>query len=477
MLLQKQTMTKNTAVFMASIIVQKAMTLGYFVLIANVFAPSQQGLYSAALAFTTLFGVLADMGIAAVLVRETAQRGKAIELFVQQTFLSRIILGILVYVIMIGGAWLFQYPFELIQLIAIAGIAAVIDTCSTTSWAIVRGFHNLKYEALGGVLAIVVMVAIGGFAIFLHQGIFVLMFGVLAGSGANFALALWVLKRRIGLSLISRFQFSVMKQLFTMSLPFAAAAVCSRIYTYGDMAILVKFAGEQSVGWYAAASKLLLALNLIPSSVSASLYPTLSEASQHDPGIVGSKFARAFFFIALIAFPIATGLWVLASDIVRTFYNENYLPTILIMQILSIALLFNFLTFPFGALLAATNRQNKNTLLYAIAALISIAGNVALTPHYGAVGSALVAIAVPIVICVGSALYSFRLWRENARMLGWQFAGIIIATTFMGLAISAIHSYVHLILSVAAGMVAYAGAVWVLGIFTMNDIKRVRRSF
>lgn len=476
-MLAKQTMTKNTAVFMASIIVQKALTLGYFILIANVFAPSQQGLYSAALAFTTLFGVLADMGIAAALVRETAQRGKAIELFVQQAFLSRMVLGILVYGIMIGGAWVFQYPPELIQLISLAGIAAIIDTCSTVSWAIVRGFHNLKYEALGGVLAIIVMVAIGGFAIVLHQGIFVLMFGVLAGSGANFLLALWVLKTRIGLSLMSRFQFATMKRLFLLSMPFAAAAVCSRIYTYGDMAILVKFAGQQSVGWYAAASKLLLALNLIPSSVSASLYPTLSDASQHDPGVVGLKFTRAFFFIALIAFPIAVGLWVLAGDIVRTFYNENYLPTILIMQILSGALLFNFFTFPFGALLAATHQQGKNTLLYAIAALISVGGNVVLTPHYGAIGSACVAIAVPIVICIGSAFYSFRFWKENARKLGWQLLGIACSSVFMGLAVSATHSYIHLIFSVLIGMTVYVGAVWVLGILTIEDVKRLRQSF
>ena len=475
--LQKQTMTKNTAMFLISIAVQKTMTLVYFVIVANVFGPAEQGRYSAALAFTTLFGVFVDIGTSAMLTREAARRGNGIEALVKNMFFSRIILGCCVYAAMIGGAYAFHYPVELIRLIAIAGIAAVIDTCSVASWSIIRGFHNLSYEAFGGVLAIGVMVLIGGGAIAFRLPLDILVYAVLLGSIANFSLALWVLSKKLRLSVSPSANWGVLRELFVLSLPFAGAAIFSRIYTYTDVTFLAKFSGEQAVGWYSAALKVILALNLIPASVSASLYPTLSSHAAHEPQKVGTTFAKAFFLLALIAFPIAAGMILLAPMIVSTFYNDKYLPTILLLQLLSVSLVFGFLSFPLGALLAATNQQKKNTIIFGIAAAISIIGNIVLIQRYGALGSAYTAIAVSCCIFLISVVVAFPYWKSEWKYLSVSGLKIVLSTIIMAGSVFLVRNTVPLATSILIGIFVYAVWCMLLRIITKTDVSQLRNSF
>lgn len=474
-MLPKQSMTKNTAFFLISIMVQKAMTLVYFVIVANVFGPSEQGRYSAALAFTTLFGVFVDMGTSAMLTRQAARDGKEIESLVKNMFFSRILLGIAAYGLMVGGAYAAGYSQEMVNLIMVAALSAIIDTCSVVSWAIIRGFHNLTHEALGGVLAIVVMVGAGGVAMYWHAPIIFLVGAVLLGSIANLIFALWVLTHKLHFSLVPSCSLPILRTLFALSLPFAGAAIFSRIYTYVDTALLARFAGEHAAGWYSAANKVILALNLIPSSLSASLYPTLSSYAIHQPDRVSSTFAKTFFLLALIAFPMAAGIILLAPSIVGTFYNEEYLPTIVLLQVLSISMVFIFLYFPLGALLAATNQQYKNTAVYGLAAGISIAGNAFLIPRYGALGSAFAALAVSASIFLISSILTFRHWRPEVRFLCWSLSKIICATACMSIILFFVSRF-HLAISVLIGVSIYAVCCYVLRIVTRHDALRLIQS-
>ncbi len=477
MSLPKQTMTKNTAMFLLSIAMQKAMTLVYFVIVANVFGPAEQGRYSAALAFTVLFGVFVDCGTSAMLTRETARRGKDVEPLVRQMFFSRLVLGVAVYGIMIGAAYAFHYSSELISLIWIASIAAIIDTCSVATWSIIRGFHNLTYEAIGGVLAIGTMVILGGVAIFFHLSLAFLMYAVLAGSIANVLLALWVLSHKLHISFTPTIQLPLLKEMIILSLPFAGAAIFSRIYTYTDSTLLASLVSEQAVGWYTAANKIILALNLIPSSLSASLYPTLSSFALSHPQKISSTFAKTLFVLFLIALPVAAGMIILAPYIVIAFYNDHYFPTIGLIQILSISMIFGFLSFPFGALFAATNQQRKNTFLYGIAAVLSIGGNWLLISRFGTIGAAATALIVSFFIFFASLLWSRSYWKSEQTYLFSSIIKIIVAAGSMAGVLWVVKDAVPFVVTLLIGICIYVVCCFALRVITKADILTIVHSF
>lgn len=464
-------MMKNTAFFLLSIICQKAMTLVYFIIVANVFGPAEQGRYSAALAFTALFGVFVDVGTSAMLTREVAQKRDGIEHLVKNVFFSRIVLGIAMYAVIVFLASAIGYPEELIKLIIIAAIAAIIDTCSVVSWAIVRGFHNLTYEATGGVLAIAVMVAIGGVSMAVHAPLSFLVVAIVTGSVANFLFALWVLSRKLHLSFMPSFHVETMRTVFSLSLPFAGAAIFSRIYTYADMALLARFAGEHATGLYSASMKMILALNLIPSSLSASLYPTLSSHVGQRPERTSVTFAKTFFILGLIAFPIAAGIGIVAPQIIATFYNEQYGAAVPILQILCVSLVFIFLYFPLGALLAATNQQHKNTVIYGVAAAISVGGNLVFIPIYGVAGAALTAVGVSGSILGMSLVTAFPYWKSEWRYLCTSFIKIILSTLFMATIVLFFSAY-PLALRIGIGILAYLVCVIACRLISKQDVRR-----
>lgn len=431
-MISAKTVTKNSLYTLSSSITQKLLTLAYFIVVARVFGPEDQGKYSAAIAFATLFGVLIDMGLSAALTRETARDATRAKEYLGQMVLARIVFGAAVYALIVGSAALLGYSHELQYMIQIAGIATFIDTLTTSCWFMMRGFRNLSYESVGSTAAVVAMIMGGSVVLIMGLKVSALMFAVLFGSLVNLSFALFTVFVRARITLHLKPNWTMLRMLALIALPFAGAAIFSRIITFSDVTILAKLAGEQAVGWYAAGNKLILALNVIPAAVAASLYPALSSYSVSSPERLGTLTARALFFLLLIAVPIGVGIVATAPAIVALFYGDAYLPTISILHVLGIAAIFGFLSFPLGSLLAAANRQKTNTLVFGIAAGINIGGNMILISRYGALGAAITAALTMAALTLLSAWFVRRMLAAHAWELATRAVRIIVSALVMG---------------------------------------------
>lgn len=473
-MISKNSIAKNSAYSLLSTLAQKALTLVYFIIVARVFGPHDQGSYSAALAFATLFGVLIDLGLSSSLVRETARFPERAGVFLGHMFVVRTVLSIVVYAFIIGAAVLIGYSEDLIKLIAIAGLATCIDVVSTSCWSILRGFQNLLYESIGGVIAIVVMMAIGLSAMILHLPVSALVFAVLAGSFANFLYVLYLLKVRAKLPLSFQFDKTTFKYLFLMTLPFAGAALFSRIYTFSDTALLAKFAGEAHAGYYSAGNKLILALNMIPAAISSSIFPAMSSSFLREPATLSRTYGRAHLYLLLLALPMTAGTVLLADELILFFYGPTYGPTAGALVALAPSLLFGFLMFPLGALLAATNRQHVNTVIFGIAAVLNVGANLVLIPLFFSTGSAYASALSSTTIFLLSFCATWRQWIDQKKFLLVSFGKILIATAIMSLFAYAIQDKLHVVGVVALSILLYGGTVLLLKIIPKEDIAKLR---
>lgn len=469
----KKSMTKNSFYSLGSTLIQKALTFTYFIIVARFFGPEDQGRYSTALAFAALFSVLIDIGMSAALTRETAREPQKAGSLVSQMFLYRIVFGVVIYGVTVLLAYAFHYSPELIQFIYITAFAAVIDVICTSCWAVFRGFQNLKYEAYGGILAIAVMVSLGTVAMVLHLPLAYLIYAVLAGSCANFLYAIFLIIFKCKLPLSLRPDWILLKRLFFISLPFAGAAIFSRVYTFSDVTILTRVSGEAYAGWYSAASKIILALNTIPAAISASIYPAMSEYFTTSPHRLGKTYARATTFLFAIAIPSAVGLSLLSGPIVLTFYDTAYLPTAAVLSVLSIALVSCFLSFPIGALLAASNKQIKNTILFGCAAVINVILNIILSKQYQAVGTAYASAATYFFLFFAGFLCIRAYWREYTQELFSVFWKVCISAGVMALALIVLRERVHLFVSVILGCGVYGGMLLAVRIVSVDEIKKM----
>ncbi len=473
-MIHPKNVTKNSLYSLGASVVQKLLTLAYFVIVARVFGPEDQGRYSAAIAFATLFSVFIDLGLSSALTRETAREPEKARDYLGQMFLLRIVFGVVVYGVIIFLPFALGYSQELQGMIVIAGIAAVIDTVTTSCWFLIRGFRNLFYESIGSTVAVVIMIAGGIGAIALHLPVIALVYAVLAGSMANVLTALLTVffKARIHLSM--RPNWNMIWYLGIIALPFAGSAIFSRIYTFADVAILTRLAGEHAVGWYSAGNKLMLALNILPAALSASLYPALSSYVVSHEQRIAPTMAKAITFLSLIALPLSVGIGITAPSIVSLFYGSAYQPTITVLRVLSIGLFFAFLSFPFGSLIAAQNRQRVNTLIFGVAACVSIASNLILIPFFSALGSALAATLTMIVLCLGSVWASRSVMRPLVGTLANKIVRMALASAGMGAVLIYFEQrgmFLGALLFI--GICVYAGLCVVTRVLSKQDIGEI----
>ncbi|MDO8571231.1 MAG: flippase, partial [bacterium] len=286
----------------------------------------------------------------------------------------------------------------------------------------------------------------------------------------------WLLLYRARLPLSLRPDWSIMKSLFTMALPFMGAAIFSRIYTFSDTAIIAKIAGDQDAGWYSAGNKIILALNMVPASLSTSLFPVMSAYFVHSPEKIGKLYTRALTYLFFIALPMAVGIAVLAKPIVLTLYASAYLPTIGILQVLSLSVLFGFLIYPPGSVLAAVNRQKVNTVIYGIAAAINIGVNILFIPSLGALGSAIASALSNAFIVVVSLFMTRSYWVECWRELAGSASKISFSAIGMGVTVFIMDGKLPLFFSILLGATVYSGLIVALRVFPKEEYRHFYRS-
>lgn len=305
-----------------------------------------------------------------------------------------------------------------------------------------------------------------------------LVYAVLFGSAVNLAIALATVFCKARMPLLLKPDRATLVYLALVSFPFAAAAIFSRITTFADVTILAKIAGETAVGWYAAGNKLILALNVIPGALSASIYPALSSyfSSAHDQ--LSILTAKALFFLLLISAPLGVGIAVTAPDIVDLFYGALYRPTIPILQLLGLTLMLGYCTFPLGALLAAVNRQKANAVIFGVAAFINVSANLLFIPRFGAFGSALSSALTMGVLLLLSLWATRAIMMERARHVISQAVRILFCAGMMGTAVSILRAGgVGFGVLIFVGVASYALCIVLTRVITVQQMSEIYASF
>ncbi len=467
---------KNTSYLTLALIIQKVISFSYFTLLARYLGPADLGKYYFAISFTTIFAIFIDLGLANVIIREVAKEGSKAGRLLANILglkLPLAFLSLLIAVVIIN----FSHPDPLVKtLVYISCISMVLDSFTSTFFAVVRGFHNLKYESIASIVFQIIVLIVGYGALLLGYGLVAAMSALALASLYNFFYSFWVTARRIKLKISLAWDKELLKDIARIAWPFAVYAIFQRFYTYSDSVLLAFFAGDEQVGLYQVAFKIIFALQFLPLAFTASLYPALSAYWQYNRSQLAVTFERALNYLVIISWPIIFGVVLLADKIVLLF-KGGYGGAVLPLRITIIALFFIFANFPIGSLLNACDRQRRNTWNMGIVAVVSILMNLALIPRFQAVGASVVVLITNILMFFlgiaainGIMPYS---WRRNLIV----FAKTIIASVLMGVLIFLGKAYLNVFLLVILGAISYFLALYALGGFRRADLASVFKSF
>lgn len=424
-----QKIAKNIGVLLFAKIVSHIINFFFIMYTARYFGAEGFGILSFALAFTGLFGVFSDIGLATLTVREVARDKSLAQKYLGNIVVMKIILVVITFGLIVLTINLLGYPEQTVKVVYLVALSIIAGAFSEMFYSIFHAYEKMEYHSVGHILRSALMLSGALFAIskgFSVVGFAYIYFFVSAVVlGYCFVVCVW----KFVLPKIE-VDWGFWKPTIKEALPFWLSGVFVVVYFRIDMVMLSMIKGDAAVGWYAASYRLIDALAFIPVSLTSAIYPVFSKLYGNSENSLKMIFEKCFKYLFIIAFPIGVGTTLLADRIILLIFGSEFIPSIIALQILIWAGVLSFINCTPATLLNSINEQKTLMKITGLGAIFNISMNLILIPKLGYVGASIATVATEFI--VGVILFYFISKYMYKNLLDKTITRPIIAGMLMG---------------------------------------------
>jgi O-antigen/teichoic acid export membrane protein len=245
-------------------------------------------------------------------------------------------------------------------------------------------------------------------------------------TGVQLLIAYWLVSRRYGRPMLIA-SWTSLANTVREAFPYALSELLLRLSTRMDVIILGLFLGAASAGIYNVSYRVIFLLLFIPQFAAVALFPVASRLYTHSMSELKALYDKSLRLIVLIGLPVASGVWLVAPELIDLVFGGKFAESVLILRLLCGVLFLNFLSRIMGVFLMACDRQVQRTKSQATAAWVNVLGNLLLIPALGVKGAAVATLISEVVRVV---LFGSRL----KEVLGWPRVTSRLAISSFGVA-------------------------------------------
>lgn len=469
---QLQTIAKNSAVLLTAQVISYIFSFFITIYIARYLGTEGFGILSFALAFTGMFSVLADMGLNTFMVREVAREPAARDRYVTNIFLIKTLLAVLTLILIVVTINLLEYPPETILVVYILSLYIILNSLGGIFNSIFQAYQQMEWQSIGTILNSALLLGVVLMAIYLNLDVVAFASSYLLVSAVvliySFLIYIWKFHLP---------QFRVDLAFWHPTLGeawhFGLISIFSTVYVWIDTLILSLFQGNEAVGIYNAAYRLVLVYLFIPTVFNMSIFPVMSRFFIDAQDSLKRTVEKYFDFMILIGTPLAVGTALLAPEIIMFIFGDQYTGAIIALQILVWSILFIFLNSPFFQLMSSIDRQQTLTRIVAICMVVNIVLNLIFIPRYSYVAAS--------IITVITEFLAFILTLHSVRKLGYHIltakmkliGKVVLVSGLTGLVILYFPEF-NLILTIIAAVLTYLVLIYLTKCVQREDIRLVK---
>jgi O-antigen/teichoic acid export membrane protein len=388
---------RNTLIVTAGTWLIKILNLAFTIYVVRALGEAGMGQYATVTAFVGLFSVFFELGLTQYVERAIAQdRSRAQALF-WNLVAMRLILAALG---MIGiGALAFQlgYAQPIIQGILLFTATFLLAAFLTPLTALLTAHERFEVITLAQIVNQLVTMVLGSALLLLGVGYMALLYtGFVA-----MPLQIWLCARAIRRYQLGPLRVQIASRTWPAfiraSLPFGVTSLALAFNYNVDTVILGWYHSIGIVGWYKVAYGLVVTIVSVADGFLNALTPSLAREHTENADGVAAWVGASVYWLALVALPIATGLALLATEIVTLLYGTAYVPAgplvALICWDVPLMLLIAFC----GNVSAAVGLERPAAAIFLGSAVLNLAWNVLFIPLYGAYAAAAVTVATDAI--------------------------------------------------------------------------------
>lgn len=380
----KQIIFKNTIWLFFSEITTRVFTVILAIFIARKLGVENYGLLSFAISLTALFSVFYNFCNDSIIVRELTQNKKTKE-ELGAILGFRIFLGFITFFLIITATFFIENSAAVPLIIIFAGVI-LVDAVTSFLKNIFRAFQKIEYFAATEI-GKAISLATGGFIVlFTCPNIIFIANIYLLASVFAVLIALFSVWRLSFLPPL-RLDIKIAKKYFYLSWPLTLSAVFNLIYVQIDLIMMGSWGMVKEVGWYNAAYKVVNFI-AITSLVRIIFFPVITQAYKKTKEYFQKIINNFLELILIFAFPIVAGGFLLSRDIILFIYHEEFIPSVLVFEILVFVSGLLLIIALLDAILVAAGRQRTIFYITGSIALLNIVLNFILIPRYSLYGAA-----------------------------------------------------------------------------------------
>jgi len=370
----------------------------------------------------------------------------------------------LVYGLMAGGAALLRQGHECQVALALMALVYAVYTGSAAIQDALRGLERMEMPAKGVVAQQILNFLLVTPILLLGGRVSAVLVGQAAAMLAVAAWAARVLRRLPNAS--PHFSRSTLKHLLAAGAPFLALNISLALQPNVDALLLAKLAPPESLGWFAAAKRLVGVLIFPATALATAFYPTWVRLWNEDKDAFRRAVSTGLRASTVLVAPIALGCALYPDIGIRAFSRHSFGPAEADVRVLSLFVLALFYSMILGGAVTAAGRIRPWAVCQFGCVIVSAVLDPLLVPYcqhrYGN-GSLGVCVSTVvsesfIVVSGGALLPSGILDRRLARTVG-----LTIVAGLAMVAAARLLSGVSSFVAAPIAVVAYGVCLWGTG--------------
>ena len=455
-------LVSNTGWRLAAFAARTVGGLTATVLVARMEGPEGLGRFQFALALTLLLSFLVMLGLPSQLVLKIARRPDQAEERVDAALLLALGGGLLVTAAVLGVGELIDAD---VGLITIAALALMADAATRIVLALFWAFERMGYEAATVGVQEVAFVAMTVLALVSGLGVRGALLAYLASRAIGFVVAWVIAASKFGYRTRPRWIPGAMLPTLRSTAPFAIDDGLSLAYIRVDAVMLGAIRSQTAVGFYQAATNLVLYLNIMPRMLNKSMYPQMSRAWPDRPDELRRLRDVSLRLLGFLSMPIAVGSFLLAPRILELVYGGGFGRAVIVYQLLAPIVPIRMLGNTLGTALTSVNGQVRRTVVVGVAAATNVALNLVLIPRFSIVGAAVATLVTEVGLFLAYAILLRRVVGRSSLISALAVPGIACVPLAM---VVIMLSTAPLGLVIAGGAAAYGLTVLGIGLGMMS---------
>lgn len=393
----RQTIFKNTFWLSLAEVFTKGIAFLIFIWLARHFGPEIYGQWAFALSFVSLFAILVDFGFSTLTIRELARDKSKSSQYIDNILAMKLILGLIVMGLVVFVIQFLGKEPEVVKLVYFLAFYIVINNFVTFFQSIFRAYEKMQYEAICKAIQNLSLLGLSAFFIFNNNSILTISYGFVSSAlmGLLFSLIfIWCCFSKFFLKI----DLKICQKILRKAWPFLFSGIFYMVYFSIGSVMLGIFSNIKQVGYYNVAYNLFTAVFIIPRIITMSFFPKLSYFYEKDKLRFREIFCKFKSVLIIIGFPLALFLFLFSDFIIIKIYSQGYSSSIILLKILSIIILFRFLTYAYGLFLTSANEQKQIVKIQGLATLLNIILNYFLIVKYNAIGAAIAVLITELIL-------------------------------------------------------------------------------